>query len=134
MDANQNYWTVAANFLAPIYTGGALKEQVKIRTAQQEGALIQYGQVALKAFNEVETALTNEPLLAEREKFLQAALKDNEGALDIAQTQFDNGKLDLLSVLQMQKRVIASKIDHISSQNERLAQRVDLHLALGGSF
>jgi hypothetical protein len=36
--------------------------------------------------------------------------------------------------LQMQKRVIASKIDHISSQNERLAQRVNLHLALGGSF
>lgn len=134
MDANDTYWTVAANFLAPIYTGGALKEQVKIRTAQQEAALIQYGQTALTAFNEVETALTNEPLLAEREKFLKAALEDNEGALDIAQTQFDNGKLDLLSVLQMQKRVIASKVTHISSRNERLAQRVDLHLALGGSF
>jgi len=134
MDANESYWTVAGNFLAPIYTGGALKEQVNIRTAQQEAVLLQYGQTALKAFSEVETALANEPLLAEREKFLNAALEDNEGALDIAQIQFDNGKLDLLSVLQMQERVIASKISHISSRNERIAQRVDLHLALGGSF
>ncbi len=31
-----NFWSVGGNFLAPIYTGGALKAQVKIETAKPE--------------------------------------------------------------------------------------------------
>ena len=49
-------------------------------------------------------------------------------------TQFEAGKLDVLSVLQMQDRVIDARIAQISIRNQRLSQRVDLHLALGGSF
>jgi len=40
----------------------------------------------------------------------------------------------LLSVLQMQERVISSKVAWINIRNSRLAQRIELHLALGGSF
>ncbi len=134
LGADGIFWSAAANFLAPIYTGGALKEQVKIESATQQAALAEFGQAALIAFSEVENALSNDVLLAEREKQLNQVWENNVAALDIAMIQFETGKLDLLSVLQMQNRVISARIAQISIRNQRLAQRVDLHLALGGSF
>ena len=111
-----------------------LGAQLRIETAQQEAALANYGAVALRAFGEVENGLTNEALLKQREDFLAAAVNNNAGALAAAKTQFDAGATDFLSVLQMQARALNSRISLIRIQNARLAQRVDLHLALGGDF
>ena len=134
LGANGIFWSAAANFLAPIYTGGALKEQVKIESATQQAALAEFGQAALIAFSEVEDALSNDVLLAKREQQLNTGWENSVAALDIAMIQFESGKLDVLSVLQMQDRVINARIAQISIRNQRLSQRVDLHLALGGSF
>lgn len=134
LGADGIFWSAAANFLAPIYNGGALKEQVKIESATQQAALAEFGQAALIAFSEVENALSNDVLLAQREQQLNTGLENSVAALDIAMIQFESGKLDVLSVLQMQDRVINARIAQISIRNQRLSQRVDLHLALGGSF
>jgi len=39
-----------------------------------------------------------------------------------------------LSVLEIQSRQIASQSDLIKARNAQLANRIDLHLALGGGF
>ena len=93
-----------------------------------------YGQAVLTAFGEVENALTNELLNEEREHFLVSVVENNEGALEIANAQLAEGAIDTLSVLQIQARVIAARSGLIRIRGERLAQRVNLHLALGGSF
>ena len=36
-------WNVGAGLLAPIFSGGALKTQVEIRTAEQKQAIAEYG-------------------------------------------------------------------------------------------
>ena len=129
-----NFFSVGANFVAPLDVGGGLEAQVQIETAQQEAALANYGAVALRAFGEVENGLTNEGLLLEREAFLASSVDNNSAALDAAKIQYDAGATDFLSVLQMQARALNSRISLIRIQNARLAQRVDLHLALGGDF
>ena len=129
-----NFFSLGANFVAPLDVGGGLEAQVEIETAQQEAALANYGGVALRAFAEVENALSGERLLAEREMFLADAVENNATALDLAKVQYDVGQVDLLSVLQMQARELNSRISLVRIRNARLAQRVDLHLALGGSF
>lgn len=131
---SSNFFSLGANFVAPLDIGGGLEAQVEIETAQQEAALAAYGGVALRAFGEVENALSGERLLAEREMFLADAVLNNSNALDLAKLQYDVGQIDLLSVLQMQARELNSRISLVRMQNARLAQRVDLHLALGGSF
>lgn len=131
---SSNFFSLGANFVAPLDLGGSLEARVQIETAQQQATLANYGSIALRAFGEVESALTNESLLQEREGFLAAAVTNNAGALAAAKTQFDVGAVDFLSVLQMQARALNSRISLIRMQNARLAQRVDLHLALGGDF
>jgi len=132
--ASSGFFSLGANFLASFDIGGELQAQVEIETAQQEAALANYGGIALRAFNEVESGLTNETLLQEREALLASAVENNESALKVAETQYEFGQVDLLSVLQMQTRALNSRISLIRIKNARLAQRVDLHLALGGGF
>ena len=134
LGVERNFFNVGANFVAPIYTGGALEAQVDIATSDQETALAAYGQTALTAFSEVETALSNEQLIAEREKYLTDVVHQYSKALKVSRKQYEVGRTDLLSVLIVQARLIGAESALISIRDDRLANRVNLHLALGGSF
>jgi NodT family efflux transporter outer membrane factor (OMF) lipoprotein len=129
-----DFWTVGANFMAPIFTGGALEAQVDINSAEFKEAMANYGMAALRAFSEVEQGLDNDSLLREREEYLREVVSESSESLRVATAQFDIGRVDLLSVLQQQGLVISAKVDLLSLRDQRLQQRVDLHLALGGSF
>jgi len=125
---------LAGGVVAPLYTGGAIEAQLAGATASQRAAIAAYGAAALNAFEEVETALTNEQLLAEREQFLRRMVSNDFGAYEIEAIRFEEGATDFLSVSQIQSRWVAGRIVLLRIQNERLAQRINLHLALGGSF
>lgn len=126
--------SIGAGLFAPLFDGGALEAQLDAATADQEAAIANYGLAVLDAMQEVEAALTNESLLAERETFLRAALGNNRAAYGLSSKRYDVGEIELLNLLQMQMRWIGSRISHISIQNQQLSQRINLHLALGGSF
>ena len=127
-------WNVGANLLMPIFRGGALKTQVEIRTVEQKQAVAAYAAVGLRAFGEVENALAAEIAARERERILAQTLSDNQRALQVVQTQFKVGSTDLRFVTQRQLALNATQAALIRVQAEQRVQRVNLHLALGGSF
>jgi len=131
-----NPWLLhtAIGVAVPIFEGGALRADIKIATAEQERAVAQYGSVVLRAFREVETALTNEGLLAQESLSNQRALDDRIAAVRIAAIKYNVGTIDLLSVLILQSEELATQASVIKLRNARLANRIDLHLALGGGF
>jgi len=131
-----NPWLMhsVVGMFVPIYEGGALRAQIKIATAAQDQAVAHFGGVALKAFDEVEVALTNEQLLAERFPHTENAVLDHTEAVRVAELRYRAGSMDLLSVLQLQEGQIQSQIELIKLSNSQLANRINLHLALGGSF
>lgn len=133
-DASDFIFNLGAGMVAPLFNGGALEAQVDQADAQQRATIAAYGQSVLKAFEEVEASLTNGTLYDEREEFLQVVLEENTEAWKLAKTQYEVGKIDLLSTLQMQARVVGAKIGLVNIRNDRLINRVNLHLALGGSF
>ena len=133
-DHSNPVWSVGANLLAPLFTGGALKTQVEIRTAEQKQAIAEYAVVGLRAFGEVESALAAEIAAREREQILAGTVADNQQALTLAQTQFRVGSNDLRLVEQRQMALSGSRSALIRMQAEQRVQRVNLHLALGGSF
>ena len=122
------------NLLAPIFKGGALKTQVEIRTAEQKQAIAEFAVVGLRAFNEVETALSAEIAARDREQILAQTMSDNLRALGIVQTQFKVGSTDLRFVTQRQLALNAAQSALVRVQTEQRVQRVNLHLALGGDF
>ena len=133
-DHSNPVWSLGANLVAPLYQGGALRAQVEIRTAEQKLAVADYARVAQRAFSEVESALSAETALRDREAILVENIKDNQRALDLAQIQFKVGKIDLRVVQQRQLALYGARTSRLQVQSEQLAQRVNLYLALGGSF
>ena len=133
-DHNNPVWNVGANLLAPVFRGGALKTQVEIRTAEQKQAIAEYAAVALRAFGEVESALAAEINAREREAILTQVLSDNQQALTMVQTQFKIGSTDLRFVEERQLGLSSARSALLRMQAEQRIQRINLHLALGGSF
>ncbi len=133
-DHENPVWNVGAGLLAPIFRGGALKTQVEIRTAEQKQAVAEYAAVGLRAFGEVEGALAAEIAARDREQILTQTFADNQQALTVVQAKFKVGNTDLRFVEQRQLALTASRSALIRVQAEQRVQRVNLHLALGGSF
>lgn len=125
---------VGGRLIAPIYQGGALEAQVVIRTLEQKEAVEQYTSAALRALGEVENALAADRALAEREATLRRVLSEHERALELMRTNQRVGSGDLRAVRQQQINADSAHAALLRVRSERLAQRITLHLALGGSF
>ena len=125
---------LTAGIFAPLYTGGAIEAEVENATAVQQETIAAYGQTALTAFKEVETALAGEEHLAKREEYLQTVVEENFKAYGLVKTQYDVGKIDMLDLLTVQNKWVQAKIALVDVQTQRLLNRTGLHLALGGSF
>ena len=62
-------------------------------------------------------------------------VRDNSmEAYKLAMDQYRVGAIDLLSTLILQQRAVSAHKGLISIQTNRLIQRINTHLALGGSF
>lgn len=127
-------WSVGANLLAPLYQGGALRAQVEIRSAEQKQAVADYARAGQRAFGEVENALSAEAALRDRAALLDTTVRDNTRALELSQVQYKVGSADLRAVEQSQLSLYSARMTRLGVLTEQLAQRVNLHLALGGGF
>ncbi len=125
---------LTAGLLGPLYTGGAIEAEVDKATAAQRGAIAAYGEAALRAFKEVEGSLAAEEHLLKREEYLKMEVRENKKAYDQTLAQYEIGQITLLDVLTVENKWIASRIAEMDVAGQRLVNRVNLHLALGGSF
>ncbi len=133
-DTSNPIWSFGANLIAPLYQGGTLRAQVEIRTAEQKQAVAAYARAGQRAFGEVENALAAEAALRDREAILAANIRDSERALELARIRYRVGAVDLRAVEQSQLALYSARLSLLAVQAERLAQRVNLYLALGGGF
>jgi NodT family efflux transporter outer membrane factor (OMF) lipoprotein len=133
-DRDNPVWSAGASLTQPLFLGGQLQAQVEIRTAEQKQAVAEYGRVGARAFGEVESALSSAFALDEREAILKEAVAENARALELANVRYRVGVGDLRAVSQQSIALHAARTALLRVQVERLVQRVNLHLALGGSF
>jgi NodT family efflux transporter outer membrane factor (OMF) lipoprotein len=134
LSADDVFWNLAGNLMGPIYDGGRLKEQVAIETAKQAEALAQFGSTALNAFREVEESLSEEVRLADRLTLTETAASEQGKAEHLAKLRFDAGAIDQLALILVQGQALNARLAALAMRVERLTNRVNLHLALGGGF
>jgi len=124
----------AGNLFAPLFDAGLRKSQVEFAKAQQREAMAIYRSTALNAFQEVENLLASETSLAVQEEQLREAVKQYENTRRIAETRYKAGSISLTDVLIIQRQELQAKANLLALRDQRLIQRVNLHLALGGDF
>lgn len=134
LDWDQLFWNLAAGLTQPIFQGGRLAAQRDIATAQWEESLANYTQTALTAFNEVETALASEPLLNQQMQAQSVAAQEARRAAELALERYQAGITTIVTLLESQRRAFNAESSLLSVKRSLILNRIDLHLALGGSF
>ena len=127
-------WTLAGNMTQPLLQGGRLRAGVHLAKARARQAMAQYQKSALAAFAEVESALAAEQYLQSRETNLARATDQAKSALRLARDRYVSGVEPFLSVLESQRRAFDAESLLIAVKRQRIENRVDLHVALGGGF
>lgn len=123
---------IAGGLTAPIFQGGRLKANVAQQEAVMRQQLESYAGVALNAYLEVENALDADKRLAEREAALRVSLDEALKAEQRLELRYTEGLTTILQLLDSQSRRLNAESQLISARKERLANRVRLHVALGG--
>ena len=127
-------WTLLGNVIQPLLQGGRLRAAVDRAEARAAEELAIYANTALQAFSEVETALAAEEYLVERERYLAISAEQSRAAEIIADDRYRTGLDDYITVLESQRLALQAEGDLIAARRQRLENRVDLYLALGGGF
>ena len=127
-------WNAVTNLMFPLFDGGKLEAQVAAADAQQREALAYYQKIALRAFNEIESALSLESSLRQQMHFNRTAHQAAYRAEQIGLETFRSGQGNLLDLQQLQRQTLASKRALIEAEHAIFAQRVNLYLGLGGAF
>lgn len=118
-----------------IFDGGALAANARGALASNDRLVSEYAQLALDAFREVEATLAADRSLGIQEKFLKSEVEQASLAEKQAERDYAEGiNPNILSVLEAQRRANNARAAIIRLRNQRLQNRFDLHLALGGDF
>lgn len=127
-------WSIAANGVQTLFQGGRLVAGVKLARGRYEELLMTYKSSALTAFQEVETALAADRFLSDQAAALMRASTEAARSEQLALGQYEKGLSDVLTLLDASQRAFDARSALINAQAERLRNRADLHLALGGGF
>ncbi|MCP5536508.1 MAG: efflux transporter outer membrane subunit [Akkermansiaceae bacterium] len=130
-DANFNVWSIAGNLTAPLIDGGSRRAELGAANARAKQALANYQSTVLNAFREVENALGSERYLLSQELSTRKALAAARSAEARIQRNYETGLVEILTLLESQRRSFSTEESLINTQALRYKNRVTLALALG---
>jgi multidrug efflux system outer membrane protein len=125
---------IGARLSWPLFDGGLRQTQFEIATPQQSAAAAKYASDIQRALGEVENALAAERQLTQRGAVLVSQAQQTGRAAGLMQVRQELGQVDAYAVLDKQIAAYRSQTALLQLEAARLAARIDLHLALGGTF
>ncbi len=117
-----------------IFDGGAIRQNIKVQTARQEQALIQYESAVLGAQEEVENVLVAYAKEQQRRDSLIKAEAAAQQAALLAQDQYKSGLVDFNNVLDAQRALLIIQDELARSEGNVTSNLVRLYKALGGGW
>ena len=117
-----------------IFDGGAIRQNIKVQTARQEQALIQYESAVLGALEEVENVLVAYAKEQQRRESLIKAEAAAQRATLLAQDQYQAGLVDFNNVLDAQRSLLILQDEKARSEGSVTSNLVRLYKALGGGW
>ena len=127
-------WSLVGGLSAPVFQGGRLRANLSRAEARFAESVAQYGEVLLTAFREVESALAAEAYLREQLVALETAAEESTRALELAEERYGRGLVDIITVLEAQRRAFSSRSAVLGAESALLTNRLAVHLALGGAI
>jgi NodT family efflux transporter outer membrane factor (OMF) lipoprotein len=118
----------------PIFEGGRLRGSLELSESRQREAAIFFQKTVLRAWKEVDDALTAYREAQLRRADVARSVTENQAALRVARQRYQEGAIDFLNVITTQAQLLQSENDLADSDTQIAMYLVQLYRTLGGGW
>ena len=133
-DLSSKQYAVGPGLTIPLFEGGQLRSTLQLREALQQEAAVNFQKTVLQAWHDVDNALTAYQAEQARRDELIQAVAENRRALGLAQSRYQQGVSDFLTVLVAQSSLLGAQQQLADSTTAVSSDLVLLYKALGGGW
>ena len=134
MSSQLGIWSYGAQVSQPIFTGGALKGNLRFAESQQQQALISYKQAIQLAFRDVSDALIAYQKYYEVRKAQENTVHDLSDSVGTSLKRYRGGITTYLEVLDNQRSLFTAQLTLAQDRGNEFQSVVQLYKALGGGW
>ncbi|RTQ31690.1 efflux transporter outer membrane subunit [Variovorax gossypii] len=125
-------WHVGPSISLPIFDGGRRRGTVELRELQQQEAAVAFQQTVLKAWHEIDSALTAYAAERQRQAELAERERRSRDALVLASARYKGGLTDFGVELDARRTLLQARRDQAQSSSRLAVGLVAVYKALGG--
>lgn len=130
-DWGSRQWTVGPSLSIPIWDQGRRRSTIELRELQQQEAAVAYQQAVLKAWHEVDDAISAYVAETQRHARLAERVRNDADDARLAQARYGNGLTNYLPVLSTSASVIDAERELTDSTARARTALAALYKALG---
>ena len=127
-------WQFGPAVSVPLFTGGALRGNLKLAQARFDEAVAQYQKTVQNSFREVSDSL----IACQRTREFRMRQEDltqaNRSAADLANVRYEGGVTSYLEVLYNEQELFTAELNLAQARLNELLSVVQLYRALGGGW
>jgi multidrug efflux system outer membrane protein len=134
MNSQAGVWSYGAQVSQPIFTGGALKGNLKVAKSEQKQALIAYQESIQRAFGDVSDALIGYEKYHRVRVSQEQTVADLQESVHLSNLRYTGGTTTFLEVLDGQRSLYSAELTLAQSRGSEYQSLVQLYRALGGGW
>jgi len=127
-------WSYGAQVSQPIFTGGALRGNLRAVESQHQQALIAYRQAIQQAFGDVSDALIGYQKFHEVRLRQEDTVADLQESVRLSNMRYKGGTTTFLEVLDGQRSLFSAELTLAQARGTEYQSLVQLYRALGGGW
>jgi multidrug efflux system outer membrane protein len=134
MSSQLGIWSYGAQVSQPIFTGGALRGNLRLAESQHKQALISYRQAIQQAFGDVSDALIAYQKNHEVRLRQEQSVADLQESVRLSIMRYRGGTTTYLEVLDGQRSLFSAELVLAQARGTEYQSLVQLYRALGGGW
>jgi len=134
MSSHSGVWAYEAQAAQPIFTGGALRGNLRLAESQRQQELIAYKQAIQLAFRDVSDALIGYQKYHQVRVEQEVAVEDLRDTVSTSLSRYRGGITTYLEVLDGQRSLFSAELTLAQARGSEYQSLVELYKALGGGW
>lgn len=127
-------WHVGPSLYLPLFDGSRRRSAVELRKLQQQEAAVEYQRTVLRAWHEIDNALSAYMAQQRRTIELAEAVTASRDAYELATLRYEHGMTSFLVALDAQRTMLRAQQALSESTTAVSTQLVAIYKALGGGW
>ena len=127
-------FAVGPSISVPIFEGGRLRGALALSESRQREAFVFFQETVLRAWKEVDDALTDYREAQRRRVDVARSVSENQAALQAARQRYSEGATNFLDVTATQAQLLQSENDLSDNDTQIATDLVNLYRSLGGGW